>query len=118
MSIIFPAILESVKSRKDKTLSVTLGANEMTPEQSAKLMGLNQQLLYVMFKPDVINNQEKEIMEELETEEEDKGKTHSQRMRNTLYILYKQDKEGFSTFTQYYEFKMEKFIESLKSKIK
>lgn len=117
MNIIFPAILESIKSRKDKTLSVTLGANEMTPEQSAKLMSFNQKFLYVMLKPDMINSEEQDIMESLESDDNDKTKSPSKRMRNTLYLLYKQNQEGFSTFTQYYEFKMEKFIESLKSKI-
>jgi len=45
------------------------------------------------------------------------GKTPSQRMRNVLFILYKQDHEGFKEFDGYYKTKMDKFIEELKNNI-
>lgn len=114
---IFPAILESVKSRKDKSLSVTLGTQEMAPDNAAKLMSLNQQYLYVMFKPDVITTQEKDVMESIEASEDDSKKSQSQRMRAVLYLLFKKNSEGFDDFSKYYEFKMNKMIDLIKTKL-
>lgn len=117
--MIFPAILESVKSRKDKTLAVTLGTQELSPEQASQLMGFNQQFLYVMFKADIINNKEQELMEELQLSatDESKQKTDSQRMRSVLYLLWKQQPEGYTDFNLFYSFKMNKFIDALKAKL-
>ena len=46
------------------------------------------------------------------------GKTPSQRMRNVLFILWKQDPEGYKDFNLYYISRMEKFIDALKENIK
>jgi len=115
--MIFPAILESVKSRKDKSISLNLGTQEMTPQQSAELMSYNQSFLYVMFKPDDISNEEQKVMDSLKSEEDSERPSQSKRMRSVLYLLWKQKSEGYDDFARYYDYKMNKFIESLKIKI-
>jgi len=47
---------------------------------------------------------------------EHEEKTPSQRLRNTLYVLYKQHNEGFKTDEEHYKYYIEKFIEHVKSK--
>lgn len=116
--MIFPSIMEGYKSRKDGSIAITLGTQEMVPATAAKLAGYNQKFLYVLFKEDTPNNEEQEMMKFLETSDDNQSKSQSQRMRNTLYVLFKQDSEGFSSFVMYYEHKMNKFIDSLKLKIK
>ena len=39
-------------------------------------------------------------------------------MRNVLYVLWKQDNEGYKDFPAYYESKMSAYIEDLKLNIK
>lgn len=34
--ILFPAIVESVASRKDKTLSIKIGSNELPPDRASQ----------------------------------------------------------------------------------
>jgi len=44
-------------------------------------------------------------------------KSNGQRLRNVLYKLYEQDKEGFLTFTKYYDHQMERLINHFKNKL-
>ena len=51
-------------------------------------------------------------------EPEIKGeKSDSQRMRNVLYLLWKQNDEGYKDHNLHYHYHMEKLIEYLKSKL-
>jgi hypothetical protein len=45
------------------------------------------------------------------------GKTPSLRMRNVLFIIWKQVPEGFKEFDSFYKFKMEKYIDELKANL-
>ena len=40
--ILLPAQIESIASRKDKTVRITIGTQELTPAQAAELFQLNQ----------------------------------------------------------------------------
>jgi len=44
-------------------------------------------------------------------------KSESQRQRNVLYLLWKQNKEGYDDFKLYYKYRMEKIIDWLKQKL-
>jgi hypothetical protein len=44
-------------------------------------------------------------------------KSDSQRMRNVLFRLWEQNKEGYEDFNLYYKYRMNKIIEFLKSKL-
>ncbi len=55
--------------------------------------------------------QELEVMEDLKADFELEKKSNGQRLRNILYKLFEQDKEGFLTFTKYYDHQMERFTQ-------
>jgi hypothetical protein len=38
-------------------------------------------------------------------------------MRNVLYLIWKQEPEGFKEFDSFYKFKMEKYIDELKANL-
>ncbi len=44
--------------------------------------------------------------------------TQSKRLRNVLFLLWKQEPEGFSVFEFYYQAKTEIIIQHFKSKLK
>ena len=48
--IIIPAQLESVGTRKDKTLKLTFGTNELSPAQASELFTIANQFGYLAFK--------------------------------------------------------------------
>jgi len=114
--ILLPAELSSYRPKKDKSFSVTFNTRELTPNEVLDINNLMGSYCYLAIKENEIDNAELEILRELKTDL-DTGKSPSQRMRNVLYILFNQDNEGYENFKDYYEHKMNVFIESLKNRI-
>jgi hypothetical protein len=115
--IIVPAILESYRSLKDKTLKIVFDCNELTPEQTLGVAGSLQQFGYLAFKNEPFKNNEKEVIENLKADYEEKGKSPSQRLRGVMFVSYEQNQEGYKTFVDYYNAKMETIINHYKSKL-
>jgi len=72
---------------------------------------------YLAFKTDVFKQAEKEMIDSLEADFEDRGKTPGQRLRAVLFRLWEQVPEGYEDFNLYYQFKMNTVIEHFKSKL-
>lgn len=114
--ILIPAYVEGIRSRKDKTIALTLGTNELSPEKAGDLFSLNGHLVTAYLSVKEINTDDMEVIDSIEPDLP--GKTPSQRLRNVLYILWTQDNEGFKDKNLHYLHHVEKIIEHLKSKIK
>jgi hypothetical protein len=113
--IILPAIVEKVGTRKDNSLFVTIGTNELSPNDGGYLLSLHGKLATVYLSPAEINQKEIDQVDSLEPELA--GKTPSQRLRNVLFILFQQNNEGQKDFDSFYKFKMGTIIDHLKTKI-
>lgn len=118
-SFIFSAIIEGVATRVDKTLKITLGSNELSPEGYANLFKLNQKFVGVLINEEGIDDKDVRELDEKMFDEFDKRqtKTPSQRLRNVFYLLWEQNKGGYEDFKDYYAKKMEGVIEYYKAKI-
>lgn len=116
--IILPAILEGVTTRKDKTLRLTFGTQELPATEAGKLLALNNAFCFLSIKPEDFTTTEKEMMEQIKADTlTNTGKTPSQRLRSTLYVLFTQNNEGFTKFDAFYAHKMEQMIDHYKSKL-
>jgi len=115
--LILPGQIENISTRRDKTWKVIIGSNELTPQQAGELVKLNQEFCFIAFKPDTFKKPERVMLENLETELEFKEKPKSQRLRAVLYRLWEKDSKGYDDFTLYYNFRMEKIIEFLKTQL-
>jgi hypothetical protein len=115
--LIIPAIVESLTSRKDKTYIVRIASNELTPQKVGELSAHLQKFCFVAFQADEFKTEEIEVLESLESDYENMGKTLSQRQRAVLFVIWKQDNKGFKNFNSYYEFRMNGNIEKLKAEI-
>ena len=84
---------------------------------------VDNNLLLVRTKyPDKIKEEEfatneRDILNDLKADFEIERKSNGQRLRNILYKLWENDKDGFLTFTKYYDHKMEQLINHFKSKL-
>jgi hypothetical protein len=107
--------VESIASRKDKTVKVVLGTQELSPSMAGELFSLNNKIITAYISEKSIDQREMDQVDKIDPEFE--GKTQSQRIRNTLYILYTQADEGFKEFETYYRSKTDKIIDHLKGKI-
>jgi hypothetical protein len=114
--IILPATIEGIATRKDRTVRVAIGTQELSPDKAGQLMSLQNALCYVAIKKEDFTHDEEAELDKLKANDVN-GKTPSQRLRSVLYRRWEQDDKGFKTFSQYYDWAMELTIEQHKSKL-
>ena len=112
---IVPVYIENITTRKDKTVKLTLGTQELSPANAGELFRLLGQLACCYISPKEIGQREIDQVDKLEPEMG--GKTQSQRLRNVLYKMWDQNHEGYDEFNNYYHSKMDVLIEHFKSKL-
>lgn len=117
--LIIPAILENYSGLKDGGVKITLSTQEMNPQMMANVVSCHRKFCEVLIKEGEIDMNDMEEFKNHQFDEWDKrqDKTPSHRLRNVMYVLWEQDKQGYEIFKEYYEYRMEKIIEHLKSKI-
>lgn len=113
--ILVPVQVENISTRKDKTVKLVLGTQELSPAKAGELFNLLNTVGMAYLCPKGIDQKEIDQVDKLDPEFE--GKTQSQRIRSVLYKLFQQEPEGFKDFDSFYQSKTEKYIEHLKSKI-
>jgi hypothetical protein len=116
-TITIPAILESVSTRKDRTLKLIFGTNELSPSQAGQLLSDTEKFGWLAFKGESFNMEETKAIESLKAEANEGFKSDSQRLRAVLYRTWEANNEGFSTFARYYSHVMEQIINHYKSKL-
>lgn len=113
--ILLACIVDKITTLKDNSVKITLDTQELSPMKAGELFTLRNSLSTVYICPAEITQKEMNQVDVIEPEMP--GKSPSHRMRNVLFILWKQDHEGYSEFDGYYKTKMDKFIEELKNNI-
>ena len=113
----FGATLEGYRSLKDGTLKISFETQELTPEMMANIHYSLNKFGFVAFAPNALATQEMEEIDKLKVEYSDTGKPPSQRLRAVLFLLWKQDPEGYKTSNDHYISKMETLIEHFKGKL-
>ena len=109
--ILIQALLDGVSHRKDGSLGIRFLTQEMPAQDKLVLIELLNTFGWVCFSPS-----EAEATDIPETQADDMRKTPSKRLRDVLFVLYKQG-EQLDSFDLYYRQKMEKFIEHIKGKL-
>lgn len=111
--LLLAAIVENVSTRRDGTLKITFGCQEMSSGKSGELVSMQNKVvaLYISSKETIPQS----VLDQVDQADIDlPGKTKSQRQRNVLYRIWELDKEGHKTFESYYAAKMEAHISELK----
>jgi len=114
--ILITGIIEAISTRKDKTLKLVVGTNELTPSQMPELFDLNQQFCYLGLKKEPFTKDESNLIESLKTDL-DNLKTPSQRLRGILFRNFEQDDKRYHDFSSYYIGEMERICEHYKNKL-
>jgi hypothetical protein len=116
--ILLPGVLEGVTSRKDKTVKLTFGTQELTPADAGQIMAMANSFCFLALKPETFTQTEKEIMQQLKADNLTNNiKTPSQRLRAVLYVCFQNDGEGFNDFDGYYIAKINNLIEHFKKQL-
>jgi hypothetical protein len=114
--ILLSGQIESLTTRKDKTLKITIGSQELSPIECANIFMLNQSFCYIGLKQEPFQTNETELLDSLKTDFEN-IKTPAQRLRGILYRNFEQNPEGYNDFNSFYIAKMEKICEHYKGKL-
>lgn len=116
--LLIPAQFQGYSNRKDRSVVLRFETQEQTPAQIAAIHAIMDEFGALYFKGNGdITAAERNELDALETDLFDNPRTHSQRMRNVLYRLWKQSPDGFDDFAKYYAYHMNKVIEHFKAKI-
>jgi hypothetical protein len=113
--ILVACIVDKITTLKDKSVKITLDTQELKASNAGELFTLLNSLCTVYISPAEVTSREMAQVDAVEPEMQ--GKSPSQRMRTVLFLLWKQDNEGFKVFDMYYQGKMEKYIEELKQNL-
>jgi hypothetical protein len=109
----FSAQIDGVIAKKDRTLSVKLGTQELTADDSSYLLDCMGKQLWVGIAETPIESLEvPEVLPEMQGE-----KTPAQRLRSILYILWSTKTDKKETFPRFYENYIFKLCENIKSKL-
>ncbi len=114
--ILLAGIVESIATRKDRTVKLTIGSNELNPAQASELFSLANQFCYIGLKAEPFVKEEQSLLQDLKADY-DNAKTPSQRLRGILYRLYEQDQKGYKDFTAFYQGEMDRICEHYKGKL-
>lgn len=116
--ILFKANVTKVQTLVDGSLTVTLGTPELGNEDAAKLLSLRkiQGLVYISPKKkidgaimDTIDGQEIEVRE---------GKSPSKRLRDRLFVYWKQNPGIYQDFEMFYIHELDVFGQTFLDKLK
>lgn len=107
----FNTIISSVRSRVDRSLSLSLSTPELDPNEMAEIINLQGANLICLLTPLDEKDAPKYVIDkELEQ------KTPSTRLRGVLYVLWEQSGSK-GNFDDFYRVKMEGIIEAVKNKL-
>lgn len=108
------AMITKVTTMSDHGLRIQVDTQEITPESKAELFNLHETLGWFFFHRAPIS--EINVKELPEIKVERGQKTPSERLRAVLYIYWEQNRTDKS-FEEFYRETIEKYIESIKSKL-
>ena len=106
-----PAILTRVGFTKDGGLSIGFHTNELSIEEKVRVSEFHNEFGFLLFKPNQFS--EEEIPREQAI---DGGKSSSKRLRDIIFIFWKQQ-GGAGEFESFYRRQMEKIIDKIKEQL-
>ena len=116
--LLFPVVLDRFSRRKDRTASITFITQEKTSAEIAEIDAALDQFGVLYFRgEEKMNTDEVEELDNIDIDVYDEPKSQSQRLRNVLYILWKQGGES-GDFKKFYKQKTEEIIQHFKNKLK
>ena len=113
----FSAIIDGIHSKKDLTLSIKLGTQELPAEEMAVIFDQQGKQIWVAFCETAMKRTDFNIPE---VTEEFEKKTPSQRLRDRLAAYYKElvrSGKDFEGFDEWYKKEMEKIGQAYLGKL-
>ena len=117
MKLVLESTIESISSRVDGTVAVKIGTQELDSTAAGNLFQLRGKYVKILISDSNITKMEEELVDSTPLVSGKKNKSKSQRLRNVLFLLNKQNGGDEESFDAFYDSKMERLIEHYKSKL-
>lgn len=117
MKIVLGAVLENISTRADNTIKLTLGSQEIDSSMAGNLFQLRNKFIKVLLTDDNITPLEENVMAATPIPDGKKVKSHSQRLRNVMFVYFKNEGYKESDFDDLYKTEMERLIDLYKGKL-
>ena len=116
---IFQVAAQLIKheSLRDKSIKLIFETGEIAPDKMANIHFALNKAGWLVYAPDPFTTEQMNELDNLKVEYTDVGKPPSQRLRSVLFLLWKQEPEGYKTSVDHYSAKMEQLIEHFKNKL-
>lgn len=113
--VLIPVTIEGIKTRRDKTVSIAIGTQELSPDKAGEIFMLNGKFGFAYISA---QNPEIEDIEVIDSLEPDMPhKSLSQRLRGVLYRMWEKNPEGYTDSNLHYMKYMEEIISKYKLRI-
>jgi len=111
--------IEAIQTRKDNTLKVVLGTQELSPKECGKLFALMNRLCSIGIAPNDLTSDEIKTLQEskLSIDDVPNGKSWSKKYRDVLFVYWKQHDTGYEKFDDFYANHYLNRINNVKSKL-
>lgn len=109
-----PATIQSIRTLVDGGNKLDIVTQELAPDEMTKLFSLKGKLGWLVFSDQSIMETD---IPDTPVEKFVKDKTPSQRLYNTLYVLWKETTNMKEPFENYYKTQMEVIIGKIKDKL-
>lgn len=107
------AVITGIRGKVDGSLGLSISTPELTVSEKTAFLELQGVNVTIGIIP-----MENDTQEKIEVDKEVGEKTSSQRLRNVLFILWKQEYQGqYPAFRVFYEKTMETVIDKYKAKL-
>lgn len=115
--ILTTATFDGYQRRKDKSVSLRFITQELTSSEVMNIDSTLDQFGIVYFRgEEKMNTEEIDQLDAIDLDVYDEPKSQSQRLRNVLYILWRQE-GSVGDFKKYYKQTTDKIIQHFKDKI-
>jgi hypothetical protein len=111
-----PSTITRISTTNDKGLRLTIETQELVAEDMTEIMRLKDQFGYFVFSEELGDITEKFLKELPKLTKESGVKTPSQRIRNILFVYWK-EKKITEPFESFYNRKIEEYISLIKEKL-
>jgi hypothetical protein len=98
MKITLPVTIEQIATRVDNTIKIVIATQDLPPEDAVILFQLKGSLGYMMFSKEF----ETEMPENLPKPQAMEGKTPSQRLRDRMFVYFKESNIKNISFDNWY----------------
>jgi len=102
--------MEGIQTRRDGSIKIILGTQELSPENALQLLELRNKQVYSAFLETPVKLEDVEVPKQ---EPEFNEKTPCQRLRSVLFIWWKQQFPDME-WESFYRNKMELYIDAIK----